>query len=156
MFKSSDKKPNETVKKEPTPVSSKSPRPDNQTPSIIGADVRLKGNLTTAGEVQFDGFIEGDLHCGSLTVGQNAEISGGIVADNVVIHGKVSGTIRAKTVRLERSSRVVGDVLHEDLAIESGAFIEGHCKRIENALAGSSQQSTPPAKPAQPVEKAAQ
>jgi cytoskeletal protein CcmA (bactofilin family) len=26
---------------------------------------------------------------------------------------------------------MTGDILHEDLSIERGAFLEGHCKRIE-------------------------
>jgi cytoskeletal protein CcmA (bactofilin family) len=29
-----------------------------------------------------------------------------------------------------KSAHVVGDILHEDLSIEKGAFLEGHCRRI--------------------------
>ncbi|MDA0339048.1 MAG: polymer-forming cytoskeletal protein, partial [Proteobacteria bacterium] len=83
---------------------------------------------------QFDGRIEGDLHCGSLTIGESAEVTGGVVADTVIIHGTLMGTIRAKRVRLERTSKVIGDVWHEDLSIESGAHIEGQFVRVENAL----------------------
>ena len=28
---------------------------------------------------------------------------------------------------------VIGDVLHEDLSIEAGAFLEGHCRRLDSA-----------------------
>jgi len=103
-------------------------------PSIIGVDVKLTGNLTTTGEVQFDGSIEGDLHCGSLTIGQTASIDGAVSAETVIVHGTLKGTIRAKVVRLEKSSKVIGDVLHEDLAIASGAHIEGRCARVNNVL----------------------
>lgn len=120
--------------KEEYSVANNSPRPSGAAPSIIGVDVKLTGNLVTVGEVQFDGHIEGDLHCGSLTIGESATIEGSVVADIVIVHGTLSGTIRAKTVRLERTSKVLGDVLHEDLAIESGAHIEGRCERVSNAL----------------------
>ena len=128
-------------------MSSNAVKTSSQAPSIIGSDVRLKGNLVTSGEVQFDGAIEGDLECGSLTVGESAEISGSIVSDMVVVHGKVSGTVRAKNVRLERGSKVLGDVLHEDLAVASGAHIEGHLKRVDNAAT----KAKPAAAPAQPA-----
>jgi cytoskeletal protein CcmA (bactofilin family) len=32
---------------------------------------------------------------------------------------------------------VTGDILHQTLAIEPGAFLEGHCKRIEHAVSDS-------------------
>ena len=138
MFKQqSDSRDDKTSEKEDKSVSSKPPRPQTNTPSIIGGDVQLKGNLRTVGEVQFDGRIEGDLNCGSLTIGESAEVTGGVVADTVVIHGTLMGTIRAKRVRLERSSKVIGDVWHEDISIESGAHIEGQFVRVENALDGS-------------------
>lgn len=114
-------------------MSSKPPQTSSAAPSIIGGDVELKGNLETTGEVQFDGKIEGDLNCGSLTIGQNATIKGGVTADSVVVHGNLSGTIRAKKVRLERTARVTGDVWHEDISIESGAHIEGKFTRVDNA-----------------------
>lgn len=120
--------------KEEDSVANNSPRPSGAAPSIIGVDVKLSGNLITVGEVQFDGHIEGDLHCGSLTIGESATIEGSVVAETVIVHGTLSGTIRAQTVRLERTSKVLGDVLHEDLAIASGAHIEGRCERVTNAL----------------------
>lgn len=139
MFKQQSESPAEkpSSEKETKDVSSKPPRPSSNTPSIIGGDVQLKGNLSTTGEVQFDGRIEGDLECGSLTIGETAEVTGGVLADTVVVHGTVIGKIRAKRVRLERSSKMIGDVWHEDISIESGAHIEGQFVRVENALDNS-------------------
>jgi cytoskeletal protein CcmA (bactofilin family) len=147
MFKRSDDKADTPQPKEAHPVSNNVVKTSAQAPSIIGSDVRLKGNLVTSGEVQFDGAIEGDLECGALTIGESAEVSGSVVADMVVVHGKVSGTIRAKNVRLERGSKVLGDILHEDLSVVSGAHIEGHLKRVDNAAA----KAKPAAAPAQPT-----
>jgi len=46
------------------------------------------------------------------------------------MHGAVKGTVRAKSVFLASTARMAGDVEHESLAIEPGAYMEGHCKRI--------------------------
>ena len=146
MFKqqsdSKGDKPSEKSEKEVQDVSSRPPRPASNTPSIIGGDVQLKGNLRTTGEVQFDGRIEGDLHCGALTIGESAEVTGGVVANTVVIHGTLMGTVRAKRVQLERTSKVIGDVWHEDLSIESGAHIEGQFVHVDNALDDSKDLET--------------
>ncbi|MGE0668936.1 MAG: polymer-forming cytoskeletal protein [Sphingomonadales bacterium] len=116
------------------------------TPSIIGGDVQLKGNLITTGEVQFDGRMEGDLHCGSLTIGESAEVNGSVIAETVIIHGKLKGTIRARRVRLERTAKVQGDVWHEIISIEAGAHIEGQFVHVDNPLETGT--GRPAAKPA--------
>jgi len=99
-------------------------------PSIIGADLRIVGDLSSDGEIQVDGAVDGDIRTNSLLVGETAKIKGEIVADSVHVHGTVNGQIKARAVNLAKTARVVGDVLHEDLAIETGAFLEGHCKRL--------------------------
>ncbi|MCH8862984.1 MAG: polymer-forming cytoskeletal protein [Proteobacteria bacterium] len=94
-------------------------------PSIISSDVKIVGNLTAAGELQLDGIVEGDVKCGSLTMGEHGQVAGSITADTIVVRGRVEGKIRARSVRLEKTSRICGDVWHETLSIEAGAFIEG-------------------------------
>jgi cytoskeletal protein CcmA (bactofilin family) len=49
----------------------------------------------------------------------------------VRIHGKITGQINAKSVSLAKTANVKGDILHEKLAIEDGARLEGHCRRTE-------------------------
>ncbi len=104
-------------------------------PSIISSDVRISGDLATPGEVQFDGSIEGDIRCGSLSVGEQAGVTGTIIADNVIIHGAVIGSVRARSVRLSKTAKVVGDIWHEDLVIDSGAYVEGRCIHVDDPLA---------------------
>jgi len=100
------------------------------TPSIISADVRIVGDVQSQGEVQVDGTIDGDIRTQTLLVGEGAQITGEIVADTVIIRGSVTGQVKARSVELAKTARLIGDILHEDLAIETGAFLEGHCKRV--------------------------
>ena len=104
----------------------------NVAPSIISANLHIVGNLNTEGEVQVDGTIDGDVSSHALTVGENAKVSGEIVADEVEIRGSIEGRVVARSVKLSKSAHVVGDIVHEVLSIESGAYIEGQLKRAEN------------------------
>lgn len=99
-------------------------------PSILSADLKIVGDLHSEGEIQVDGTVEGDIRTHSLLVGETANIKGEIVADVVNVHGSISGQIKAREVNLSKTAHVVGDILHENLAIETGAFLEGHCKRM--------------------------
>ena len=99
-------------------------------PSIISVDLRIVGDMTSDGEIQIDGAVDGDIRTKTLLVGDTAHIKGEIVADTVNVHGTVTGQIKSRSVILAKTAHVIGDILHEDLAIETGAFLEGHCKRM--------------------------
>lgn len=99
-------------------------------PSIISTDMRIVGDLSSEGEIQIDGAVDGDIRTKTLLIGETAIIKGEVVADSVNVHGTLNGQIKARTVNLFRSAHVVGDIIHENLAIETGAFLEGHCKRM--------------------------
>lgn len=101
------------------------PSANGTSPSIISADVRIEGHVTTKGELQLDGEVEGDIQCGAITMGDQGAVIGSIQAENAVIKGRVEGRIRAKQVRLEKSAHVDGDVHHESLSVEAGAQLTG-------------------------------
>lgn len=123
-------------------------------PSVIGADLVIIGNMISKGEVQVDGEVQGDLHGSLVQVGEKARITGGIIAEEVVVRGHVMGSIRSKKVMLQASSHVEGDIFHQSLAIEQGAFFEGKSRRSDDPTAGiqrpeligsATRPATPPA-----------
>lgn len=105
----------------------------NAAPSIISANLHIVGNLKTDGEIQVDGVIEGDVVAHALTIGAHARISGELTSQEVVVHGHISGKITSKSVRLAKTAKVIGDIVHEVLAIEAGTHIEGQLKRIDES-----------------------
>jgi cytoskeletal protein CcmA (bactofilin family) len=48
----------------------------------------------------------------------------------VVVDGKVEGPIQGGEVFLKSQAHVVGDIHHQSLAIESGAFFDGRSVQI--------------------------
>jgi len=99
--------------------------------SIISADLKILGDLISAGDLQIDGIVEGDIQTRSLTIGEGAVVTGNIQAETTRVCGQVTGTIKAATVTLERTAKVVGDIVHQILAIEPGAFLEGHVRHSD-------------------------
>lgn len=100
-------------------------------PSIISADLKINGDLVCSGDIQVDGWVEGDIQSRSIVVGEGATVHGGLQAETVRICGLVKGAIKADTVVLAKTAKVTGDILHKSLAIEEGASLEGMCKRHE-------------------------
>lgn len=104
-------------------------------PSILSADLVVKGQIYSSGDVQLDGVLEGNICSHAVTIGESARILGEISGEIVTIRGQVDGTIRARRVHLCAGSRVNGDIYHEALAIESGAELNGAVKREKDPLA---------------------
>ena len=92
------------------------------------------GNAQSSGEVHIEGEIQGDVHCARLLVGEQAVVTGGVVAEDVTVQGKVLGSIRGERVSLQSSSHVEGDVFHKSLAIEQGAYFEGKSRRSDDPI----------------------
>ncbi len=107
-------------------------KPVKGAPSLISANLNVTGNLKTEGEVQIDGEIDGDVRCGKLTIGEQARVRGQVDAKEVVVRGRVEGRIRGSAIQLSRTAKVYGDIWHDTLAIEAGAYLEGHCKRNDS------------------------
>lgn len=107
------------------------PRPTQKLASLIANDMTLEGNITGGGELQVDGVIKGDVRVERVTVGDGGTVDGAIFAEAVEVRGKVSGSITAKQVRLYGACHVDGDITHEQLAMETGAFFQGRSLRLQ-------------------------
>ena len=104
-------------------------------PSIISGDLVVNGTLSSSGDMQIDGRVEGDVHSTGLVIGEKAFIHGEVMAEDVTVRGRVQGSIRAKKVLLCSTCHVEGNILHEAFAVEAGAFFEGNCRHSDNPLA---------------------
>lgn len=143
----------------PAPAAAKAPTSEFKPPvtkpkapaSLVSSDLRVKGNLRTAGDIQVEGEVEGDIRAHLLTIGESATIRGEVIADDVVIHGHIVGRVRGLKVRLTSTARVEGDIIHKTIAIESGAHFEGSVQRQDDPLAtGAKSAPTPKPAPTKP------
>ncbi|MGD0192871.1 MAG: polymer-forming cytoskeletal protein [Rhizomicrobium sp.] len=96
--------------------------------SVISKALKITGQLESSEDIQIEGQIDGDVRGVNVKVGQNAKVKGTVYGDQVELAGTVEGKIEAKKVVLASTAHMSGDVVHQDIRIESGAFIDGHCK----------------------------
>jgi cytoskeletal protein CcmA (bactofilin family) len=114
----------------------KAPAKQKVAPSVLSADLMIKGDIKTTGDIQVEGELEGNIHAHLLTVGEGAVVRGECVADDIVVNGRVIGRVRGLKVRLTSTARVEGDIIHKTIAIESGAHFEGAVQRQDDPLGG--------------------
>jgi cytoskeletal protein CcmA (bactofilin family) len=126
---------------------------------MLSADLTVTGNLKTSGDIQVEGTVEGDIRAHLLTIGDGASIKGEVIADDVVINGRIIGRVRGLKVRLTSTARVEGDIIHKTIAIESGAHFEGSVQRQDDPLGSgkgkpaAAPQAAPAPKPAAAAEQ---
>jgi cytoskeletal protein CcmA (bactofilin family) len=101
----------------------------NESKTVIGPLTKIRGefsgteNLTVDGEI--DGVIRLDGAC--LTVRAEGYVKATVIAQDVIVLGRVDGEIRASgLVQLRGTSIVQGDVFAARLSIEDGATLRGH------------------------------
>lgn len=97
--------------------------------TIVGASVKLKGNLRSDGDILIEGVVTGDLKTkGAVVVGESASVVANIKAQNVAISGVVQGNIDvADRLEITSSGKVIGDIAANVLSIAPGASFSGRC-----------------------------
>jgi len=99
----------------------------SESKNVLNSDVEFKGTIRFAGELAFDGKIDGDIHSeGALNLGDNAVVKGTINAKSVVVRGKVTGNITAsEKIDMKTKTELFGDVRAPRLAMEEGVTFVG-------------------------------
>ena len=100
----------------------------------IGSGTSIVGNIVCDGPAQFYGHIEGEVRGSELLIGEGAEVVGNVIAQEVIIRGRIKGTIRAVRVKLQATGAVEGDIFHRSLSVEDTALFEGSSRRVENPV----------------------
>ena len=96
--------------------------------TIVTAGCHFSGKLFCKGASRIAGCIEGEIKSqGLLVIEQEALINAKIVAEEVIIRGKVQGTITAsKRVEITAKASFKGNIHSPSLAIQEGAKFNGY------------------------------
>lgn len=93
--------------------------------SVLGADLRITGEITTTGSVEVLGEIDGNLTAHGLIIGSEGRMRGSVQANTVEVKGKLDGKVTCETFTLRSSAEVKADVTTAGIVIESGAAMDG-------------------------------
>lgn len=105
------------------------PASSNASRSVFAQDLVVEGDATSSGPIEVQGNVVGSLRAPEIIVAGSGRVEGSVVAHDLIVFGAVSGTVSARNVQLAPSAVVQADVVHERIAIEAGAELEGRLQR---------------------------
>lgn len=114
--------------------------------SLIAQDCELAGHFKFCEGLRIDGTIEGNVTgCQSspsiLVISESASVVGAVVADHIIINGRVQGPVQARTLlELQPKARITGDVTYQALEMHRGAVVDG---RLTPQVAQEQDQDKP-------------
>ena len=91
----------------------------------LRAETPIIGNIVCDGPWEILCSIEGELRGTELTIAAGATVVGSVVARDVTVRGRVTGTIRAVNVKLRGAAAVEGEIFHQTLLVEEDAAFDG-------------------------------
>ena len=97
--------------------------------TVLDADIRLSGDLSSAGTVEILGEVAGDISAQILIVGTEGLVKGSVSAETVEVRGTLEGKVSCLSFMLRSSAVVTVEVNYDVLIIESGAQIDGRFRR---------------------------
>lgn len=108
--------------------------------SVIGPGMEILGDIKSDGTVRVEGRVEGAIKAAkSVVVGRDGVVDGDILTQDVVVAGKVCGTISGESrVELQESCRVEGDIRSRRIKLDEGGRVEGRLHMGSEAFAGKS------------------
>ena len=97
-------------------------------PSIISEGSILLGTLAGTDDYVIYGSVDGTCDLGSAVMLQKSgRWTGDMVAENIVIAGKVEGNVTARNkLELTSSAKIEGNIAGKTIAIAEGAVVEGN------------------------------
>ncbi len=98
-------------------------------PSIVSENTKVKGDILSDGIIHVDGHVEGDISCDELIIGVKGSVTGSVTANILQLHGALKGKALIDNLFIAKSAKLIGDAAHNTIAIEPGAYIDGHCIR---------------------------
>lgn len=107
---------------------------DRSDDKILDVDARMQGTIIFKDPVnlRINGSFEGKLEtCGSLTIGENANVRADIQGDKMIIAGKITGNLVAnESISLIPPAVVRGNVQTPSLSIADGAVLDGQLRML--------------------------
>jgi cytoskeletal protein CcmA (bactofilin family) len=91
----------------------------------LRAEAPIIGNIVCDGPWEILCSIEGELRGTEITIAAGATVVGSVVARDLIVRGRVKGTIRAVNVKLRGGAAVDGDIFHQTLLVEEDAAFDG-------------------------------
>ena len=97
--------------------------------TIIGPQIKVKGNFHGQGNIIIEGMVEGDVKTTNfLLIDNKAVITANIEAKDAKISGEVKGNIKVQGyLEIGATAKIIGDIEANEISVERGGTINGNC-----------------------------
>ena len=105
--------------------------------TLIGRHAEIHGCLRLQESVRIEGKVVGNIEAPkdaaiSVVIGPNGEVQGDVLANRIIVAGKVAGNIHAfERVEIMASALVQGDIKYASMAVEHGARLLGLLLQVD-------------------------
>jgi cytoskeletal protein CcmA (bactofilin family) len=102
-----------------------------RTDSLIGAGLRIEGNIASTGVLRIQGDVQGDVTCdadsgGMVVVDKSGSVAGVVRARHIIVSGRVSGPLHSsESIEIKQGAHIAGDAFYRNLDIQPGGVLEG-------------------------------
>lgn len=112
----------------------------------LGKGSRISGKACFEGAALIEGTVEGEIVAQeSLVIGESAVVDAQLTVDSILITGKVSGDIVARTrVEIRAPGKVCGNISTPSLVIHEGVLFEGQCSMSGGEIKQADNKSAAP------------
>ena len=94
--------------------------------SLIGGRSEFHGEIVVKGALRVEGRVDGRVNADCVIVSEAAVIKGEVVAQRIVVGGKIEGNLRAQEiVEITASGKILGDIFTNKLSLIKGGEFNG-------------------------------
>ncbi len=100
----------------------------NESKSLIGRSMKLKGNISSDEEIQIEGIVEGTIKMKhNVIIGRSGKVKADITAREIIIKGEVNGNVHGQVkVEIVPGGVLNGDIISEKVVLAEGAKFKGN------------------------------
>jgi cytoskeletal protein CcmA (bactofilin family) len=123
----------------------------NSSGTVIGKGICIRGEVSGQDDFFLDGVLEGNITLTGkrLTVGANGVVHADIIAGDLVVFGRVEGSLKATgRAELKHSAVFIGDIAAARLSIEDNATLQGYVDLTEAVTPAKKEPLAAKAEPA--------
>jgi cytoskeletal protein CcmA (bactofilin family) len=115
------------------------------TKSVFSTDLRVTGDVTSKGDLDIHGHVEGSVDVKGLTVAPGASVTGSVRAAATDIAGHVDGQVDSDRVSIMPTGALEGTVTYRTLSVMVGGGLNARCAPVAGASAESAGSDANPA-----------
>lgn len=99
-----------------------------QSRSVIGKNIKFRGELIGEEDLHIEGTVEGTviMQGQDLSIGKEGEINANVLANNITVHGKLTGDVLAnELIEIKSTAVVKGNLIAPRIQLDDGGKFRG-------------------------------